>query len=329
MAEYLIQDSTLTAIANAIRVKTEKTDIIKTSNFAEEILSISVGSIGAFLTVTAPANVTVTATKDDEIFTGVTDSEGVATFEGLSSGTWTVTITNGSQTATKTVLIDTEYSVVLAFFQATISVNYPSGSTCTCSDGTTTLTAPNTSGSCVFTVPNAGTWTVSCTNGTNTATTEASITSDGQSKSVELTYELYLFNNGDKCTSVTGGWTTKSGESISVSVGSSAITFTTSSGSGRGAAAYTTNKIDTSKYTKMVVTGNMTTPDASEERRGLVFGLTSSKSESTPTNWVYAKTHDTKGTFELTLDISGANSSYYACVFAHASVVKVYSVMLE
>jgi hypothetical protein len=181
----------------------------------------------------------------------------------------------------------------------------------------------------VFSVPNAGTWTVSCTNGTNTATTEVSITSDGQSKSVELAYELYLFNNGDKCTSVTGGWTTQKGESMSVSVGSSAITFTTGSSSGRSAAAYTTNKINTSKYTKMVVTGNMTAPDASEEGVGLVFGLTSSKSESTPTDWVCAKTHDTKGTFELTLDISSVNSSYYACVYAHASKVSVYTVMLK
>ena len=90
------------AVLIKTRVKTEKTDIINTSNFAEEILSISVGSIGAFLTVTAPANVTVTATKGDEIFTGVTNAEGTTTFEELSSGTWTVTITNGSQTATKT-----------------------------------------------------------------------------------------------------------------------------------------------------------------------------------------------------------------------------------
>lgn len=146
---------------------------------------------------------------------------------------------------------------------------------------------------------------------------------------VQWITELYLFNNGDKCTAVTGGWTTKKDTSISVNVGSSAITFSYSSGSGRSAAAYTTNKIDISKYTKMVVTGNMTAPDASEEGKGFVFGLTSSRSENPPTDWVCAKVHDSKGTFELTLDISNANGSYYACVYAHGSKVVVYTVSLK
>ena len=73
-------------------------------------------------------------------------------------------------------------------FAATITVTYPSGSTCTCSDGTTTLTAADTSGSYTFTVPNAGTWTVTCTDGSNTATESVSITKDGQSNTVSLAY---------------------------------------------------------------------------------------------------------------------------------------------
>lgn len=43
MAEYLIQDTTLTAIANAVRAKTKKSDAILVSNLAEEIASISTG----------------------------------------------------------------------------------------------------------------------------------------------------------------------------------------------------------------------------------------------------------------------------------------------
>lgn len=43
MAEYLIQDSTLTAIGNAIREKTKKTDAILVSDLASEISSISTG----------------------------------------------------------------------------------------------------------------------------------------------------------------------------------------------------------------------------------------------------------------------------------------------
>ena len=44
MAEYLIQDSTLTAIGDAIREKTKKTDAILVSDLASEISSISGGA---------------------------------------------------------------------------------------------------------------------------------------------------------------------------------------------------------------------------------------------------------------------------------------------
>ena len=73
-------------------------------------------------------------------------------------------------------------------FAATIAVTYPSGSTCTCSDGSTTLAATDTSGSYTFTVPNAGTWTITCTDGSNTATESVNITEDGQSKTTSLAY---------------------------------------------------------------------------------------------------------------------------------------------
>lgn len=79
---------------------------------------------------------------------------------------------------------------------AFIVVTYPAGSTCTASDGTTTLTAPDASGSCVYKVQNAGTWTVSCTDGTDTASATVNITTEGQSESVALRYSLYIIKDG-------------------------------------------------------------------------------------------------------------------------------------
>ena len=90
---------------------------------------------------------------------------------------------------------------------AVIGVTYPAGSTCTCTDGTKTLTLKNTSGQGIFIIPYAATWTVSCTDGTETASTTVSITVDGQSATAKLAYDLRLFDNGDECVSVTGGWT--------------------------------------------------------------------------------------------------------------------------
>lgn len=45
---------------------------------------------------------------------------------------------------------------------AKIFATYPSGSTCTCTQGGTVLYAPNTSGMVVFSLPVTGNWTVKC-----------------------------------------------------------------------------------------------------------------------------------------------------------------------
>ena len=154
------------------------------------------GGTGGILTVTAPAGVTVTVSKDGKSKTKTANADGVAVFKGLATGSWTLTITDGTQTATKMVDITADYNSVIAFFSATISITYPAGSICTCSDGSTTFTAPDTGGSWVCVVPNAGTWTVKATNGTSTATDTVTITEYGQNESVTLTYIIYLFKDG-------------------------------------------------------------------------------------------------------------------------------------
>lgn len=78
---------------------------------------------------------------------------------------------------------------------AIISVTYPVGSTCTCTNGTKTLKAPDPGGKALFNVPSTGTWTVSCTDGADTASRDVVITADRQIESVELSYRLYLFND--------------------------------------------------------------------------------------------------------------------------------------
>ena len=158
------------------------------------------------LTVTAPANVTVTVSKDGKTKTKNSGTSGVVVFKGLKSGTWTVTITGDGKTAQKNVVVTTDYSTAIAFFAATINITYPAGSTCTCSDGTTTLSAPDTSGTWACIVPNAGTWTVSSTDGDKSKSADVVITTDGQTESVTLLYVTYLFKDGETYDSLTGGW---------------------------------------------------------------------------------------------------------------------------
>lgn len=79
---------------------------------------------------------------------------------------------------------------------ALISVNYPVGSTCTCTDGTETLTLEDTSGQGLFLIPYAALWTVTATYGTNTKSESVEIISEGQNESVTLRYILYVFKAG-------------------------------------------------------------------------------------------------------------------------------------
>lgn len=147
------------------------------------------GGTGATLTVAAPAGATVTVSKDGKSKTKVADLDGVAVFKGLSSGDWLLSITDGTQTAQKTVTITADYAAEIKFFSATIHVTYPAGSTCTATDGVTTLQAPDTSGMWECVVPNAGTWTISST--AAKWQEEVTVTADGQVFEADIS-KLYL-----------------------------------------------------------------------------------------------------------------------------------------
>ena len=164
------------------------------------------GGSGCILTITAVASETVTISKNGKSKSKTADSKGVAVFRGLDTGKWTITIVRGGVPITRVVAVTADYSVAIPLFAATINITYPSGSTCTCSDGTTTLSAPDTSGTWVCTVPNAGTWTVSSTDGDKSKSTNVVITTDGQTESVTLLYITYLFKDGETYDSLTGGW---------------------------------------------------------------------------------------------------------------------------
>ena len=148
----------------------------------------------ATLTVTAPPNTNITVSKDTKSYTKNSGLTGVAVFQGLTTGQWTVSISNEQQTQTRTINITTTYSIVIAFFAATINITYPAGSTCTVTKGSTVFTAPDTSGTWDCVVPSTGTWVVACTDGELTSSQNVSITTDGQTESITLTYFTATIN---------------------------------------------------------------------------------------------------------------------------------------
>lgn len=75
------------------------------------------GGSCATLTITAPAGCTVTVSKDGKTKTKNSGTSGVVVFRGLETGTWTITISNGSDTATETVDIKADYHAELSFLK--------------------------------------------------------------------------------------------------------------------------------------------------------------------------------------------------------------------
>ena len=104
------------------------------------------------------------------------------------NGTW--------QTVRVWMYKDGEWEKMIEAVYGKITVTYPSGSTCTCTDGNTVLVADDDSGETTFLVPNAGTWTVTSTNGEETIVEVVEITTEGQSESIELSYIYYIVKDG-------------------------------------------------------------------------------------------------------------------------------------
>ena len=133
---------------------------------------------------------------------------------------------------------------------AAIGVTYPAGSAVTCTNGSRTFKAKTTTGQWVFAVPEAGTWTVTATDGTQSASQSLSISAEGQFESVELMYwDGTLYDAGNEYESITGGWSvagTASKEAAYLDVYVAPR--------GYNGAAYTNNAIDLTDWSTLSFT---------------------------------------------------------------------------
>ena len=213
------------------------------------------GGEGGTLKVNAPPLVAVTITnKAGKTKTKTANADGMAIFNGLASGEWNVTIVNSDgKPTTITADVQTEYTVTIAFFSATIDITYPAGSTCTCSDGTTTLSAPDTSGTWACIVPNAGTWTATSTSETETDSKAVTITTDGQSTSVELSYALFLFKPNAPSDIIAGEWEMPGNSTVTAEAELTVKSVNNYNGD-RSISARTKGQIDLTEYSTLQAT---------------------------------------------------------------------------
>lgn len=163
------------------------------------------------LTVNCPVGSTVYAMSGEITRAAVPNGLGKAVFVGLPQGTWDIIVQNGANVATETIEIVTDYEITMKFFEATVTITYPAGSTCRVTDGKSVYSAPDTSGTWTRTLPSADVWTASCTNGSQTTTCPIVVSYDGQKLSVKLAYfAAYIdaiFPEGAACICTNGNYT--------------------------------------------------------------------------------------------------------------------------
>lgn len=207
---------------------------------------------------------------------------------------------------------------------AAIGAAYPVGSVCTCTNGEKTLTAKDTTGQFIFNIPEAGTWTVSCTDGEKTRSKSVAINAEGESANVALSYGLSIVLGGVHDTSVIGGWTATSKKfSSDATAKKPSLTSTASKlalqidgtdyHNWRGG-IITNNDIDFDAYDTITFKGEYSSGYSSR----LVLSVLDRDNSYLMTNNVadvYAvnissNTAHAKGNFAVTLDVSAIKGSY-------------------
>ena len=195
---------------------------------------------------------------------------------------------------------------------AVIGVSYPEGSTCTCTDGTKTLTLKNTSGQGIFIIPYAATWTVSCTDGTETASETVGITIEGQSAKIELSYGMLLYKSGE---GAIVQFSTAKESNANINITSDAITTNFTSDINYQIVCITP-KIDLTEFSRLSVIANCTAVGPETDYKGIlgVFAGTATatalKTASNSDESVIAKTYFTVKNGEFNLDITNINGEY-------------------
>ena len=164
------------------------------------------GNIGGLINVICPEESQITINKDDKSYTKIGTN---VNFLGLSEGVWNITAIAGDKQYTTTEEIILNFEETVNYFEATINVTFPVDCTnVTCSKGDKSYSVPSgslPSGSYTFAIPEAGEWTLECTNGVDTDTETVNVTEE-KAYTALLGFALILFENGSY-DPTTGGWT--------------------------------------------------------------------------------------------------------------------------
>lgn len=288
------------------------------------------------ITVDAAGKITASATQAAGVVAAGTKS---ATKQLPVQAVKTVTPSASAQTAVAKGVFTTGIITVAAVY-AVISVTYPSGSTCTCTNGSKTLRAKDTSGKALFVIPSAGTWTVKAVKGSQSASKAVSITAEGQVATVTLMYVFYMFKENEGIGSglslkgvnyFTSGAITNSDLPYSPSTGFSVTKECISANQkNTGNSYWISEKIDVSNYKTLKL--DLVCSDRYDDTYSISFGVGPDvpPSQSSIGTYTASKTgiYNTKRGVQ-SVDISNVNGEVYLKIKGYAVVHKIYNWWLE
>lgn len=136
--------------------------------------------------------------------------------------------------------------------KAALSVTYPSGSSCVCSDGIRTLKAIGTDGKNLFLLPAAGSWTVTAEDRSiNKMATKTIDLQEEDAKTIAIMFSTPIAHAASNFKAVKYAWV--SGAELFLTTEDLAEgTMLRTSGGGQSGYAMTTQSYDCQQYTKVV-----------------------------------------------------------------------------
>jgi hypothetical protein len=287
---------------------------------------------GCKLTVTAPVGAAITVTNTaGKVKSKTVGANGLAVFRGLTEGKWTITISNSTDTASKTVEIKADYQAEITFFSATINITYPAGLVCTATNGSTTLNAPDTSGTWACAVTEAGEWTVKLSTG---FAEKVTVGASGESHTVN---KWYLYKNGDKRTDVTGGWSESKAGNGKITWDTDNVRLYYAGTSARFASIYTAKKMQIMGWSKLCTKVSVVFTNNADFHGG-VFGISNdaylgASNAKDAYAYMVAATRITKSLDDNTIvstDISKAQGGDYVVqIVASTADITIHEIYLE
>ena len=291
-----------------------------------QVVSAIVSYFKATINITYAEGSVCTCSYGDISYTAP-DTSGSWVCDVPCAGTWLIAATdsNVSRSETVTIVEDEQVVDVDLKFEAYISVTYPEGTTCTCSHVETGIIfTADTGTSYTFVVPYEGTWNiVYWSTSTNAREIDVHITEDGQRENLELTFNLYLYDNGNEYESITGGWTatnirysTSNGSGRVPTLTTSDvldISLTSSYSTYRGSVTTNNNYFDLSDYSELIVETTDTTSG------NIRIILTTSNSNGYNSDSLAYLTLQNKNAGTYRLDVTGINQSCYFFISVEAT----------